>query len=101
MVQTIAPTKLEEQPTLTSSSSQPTSLQSKPDDSVKASGRHNLDDQTNYVPVRKIISIFLSCATISTTALLDETMVAVALPTISAELGGGNQISWVATSFFM
>jgi hypothetical protein len=62
---------------------------------------NNLVDQTNYVPVRKIISIFLSCATVSITGLLDETMVAVALPTISAELGGGSQIGWVATAFFV
>ncbi|KAK7042956.1 hypothetical protein VNI00_008693 [Paramarasmius palmivorus] len=60
-----------------------------------------LTDQTNYVPRRKIISIFLSCATIGLTAYLDETMIAVALPHISSELGGGNQIAWVATSYFI
>ncbi|KAF9014727.1 cephamycin export protein cmcT [Hymenopellis radicata] len=58
-------------------------------------------DQTNYVPRRKIITIFLACATVSITGLLDETMIAVALPIIGSELGGGNQIGWVATSFFI
>ena len=36
-----------------------------------------LSDQTNYVPQRKIITIFLACATVSITGLLDETMIAV------------------------
>lgn len=60
-----------------------------------------LADQTNYVPPRKIIAIFLACATVGTTGLLDETMIAVALPIISADIGGGSQITWVATAFFM
>ncbi|KAK1230844.1 hypothetical protein PQX77_006062 [Marasmius sp. AFHP31] len=60
-----------------------------------------LGDQTNYVPIRKIVSIFVSCAITEFTTLLDETMIAVALPQISSELGGGNQIAWVATSYFV
>ncbi|KAL0064241.1 hypothetical protein AAF712_008826 [Marasmius tenuissimus] len=60
-----------------------------------------LEDQTNYVPIRKIVSIFVSCAITEFTTLLDETMIAVALPQISSELGGGNQIAWVATSYFV
>ena len=60
-----------------------------------------LADQTNYVPRSRIISIFLSCATTSFTTLLDETMIAVALPQISRELGGGSDIAWVATAYFV
>ncbi|ESK82344.1 mfs drug transporter [Moniliophthora roreri MCA 2997] len=67
----------------------------------KESTSGGLIDQTNYVPTRKVISIFFSCATIGFIAYLDETMIAVALPLISSELGGGNQIAWVGTSYFI
>ncbi|KAL0578878.1 hypothetical protein V5O48_003111 [Marasmius crinis-equi] len=60
-----------------------------------------LTDQTNYVPRGKIISIFLACATTSFTTLLDETMIAVALPAISRDLGGGSDVGWVATAYFV
>ncbi|KAK6992448.1 major facilitator superfamily domain-containing protein [Favolaschia claudopus] len=60
-----------------------------------------LSDQTNYLPRRKIITVFLACASVGTTGLLDETMVSVALPTISSDLGAGSQISWVAAAFFV
>ncbi|KAJ6560968.1 major facilitator superfamily domain-containing protein [Mycena sp. CBHHK59/15] len=60
-----------------------------------------LSDQTNYLPRRKIISVFLGCASIGTVGLLDETLISVALPTISSELGAGSQISWVAAAFFV
>ena len=60
-----------------------------------------LIDQTNYVPRRTIVSIFLACAVVAFVALLGDNMIAVALPIIGAELGGGSQISWVATSYFV
>ncbi|KAJ6477656.1 major facilitator superfamily domain-containing protein [Mycena sanguinolenta] len=60
-----------------------------------------LTDQTNYLPRSKIITVFLACASVGTTGLLDETMISVALPTISSELGAGSQISWVAGAYFV
>ncbi|KAJ7835560.1 MFS drug transporter [Mycena olivaceomarginata] len=45
--------------------------------------------------------VFLACAAVGTTGLLDETMISVALPTISSDLGAGSQISWVAAAFFV
>ncbi|KAJ7082899.1 MFS drug transporter [Mycena belliarum] len=60
-----------------------------------------LTDQTNYLPRRKIITVFLACASVGTVGLLDETMISVALPTISSDLGAGSQISWVAAAFFV
>ncbi|KAJ6627673.1 putative MFS drug transporter [Mycena sp. CBHHK59/15] len=61
----------------------------------------NLTDQTNYLPRHKIITVFLACASVGTVGLLDETMISVALPTISSDLGAGSQISWVAAAFFV
>ncbi|KAJ7503361.1 cephamycin export protein cmcT [Mycena galericulata] len=60
-----------------------------------------LTDQTNYLPRSKIITVFLACASVGTVGLLDETMISVALPTISSDLGAGSQISWVAAAFFV
>ncbi|KAJ7116710.1 putative MFS drug transporter [Mycena epipterygia] len=66
-----------------------------------ASDAPKLTDQTNYLPRRKIITVFLACASVGTVGLLDETMISVALPTISSELNAGSQISWVASAFFV
>ncbi|KAF7335534.1 Efflux pump FUS6 [Mycena venus] len=66
-----------------------------------ASAPPKLTDQTNYLPRRKIITVFLACASVGTTGLLDETMISVALPTIGSDLGAGSQISWVAAAFFV
>ncbi|KAJ7470927.1 major facilitator superfamily domain-containing protein [Mycena latifolia] len=66
-----------------------------------ASAPPKLTDQTNYLPRRKIITVFLACASVGTVGLLDETMISVALPIISSDLGAGSQISWVAAAFFV
>ncbi|RDB18552.1 Efflux pump FUS6 [Hypsizygus marmoreus] len=60
-----------------------------------------LTDQTNYLPRRKIISVFLACATVDIAGLLDETMLAVSLPIIGSELNAGSQVSWFATAYFV
>jgi MFS family permease len=43
----------------------------------------------------------MACASVGMTALLDETMIAVALPLIASDLNTGDQISAVATAYFM
>ncbi|KAF9465642.1 putative MFS drug transporter [Collybia nuda] len=60
-----------------------------------------LTDQTNYLPRRKIISVFLACASVDVVGLLDETMIAVSLTIIGSELNAGTQVSWIATSYFL
>ena len=70
----------------------------RPLDPEKSSG---LADQTNYVPRRQIISIFLACSIVEFVSLLDGTMVAVGLNIIANDLGGGKQVAWVSTSFFV
>ena len=70
----------------------------RPLDPEKSSG---LADQTNYVPRRQIISIFLTCSMVEFTSLLDGTMVAVAQNIIANDLGGGKQVAWVSTAFFV
>ncbi|KAF7289343.1 Efflux pump FUS6 [Mycena indigotica] len=65
------------------------------------SGPKELTDQTRYLPLHKIVTVFLACATVGTVSLLDETMISVALPVISSDLHAGTQISWVAAAFFV
>ncbi|KAF5379537.1 hypothetical protein D9615_006544 [Tricholomella constricta] len=60
-----------------------------------------LTDQTNYLPRRKIISVFLACASVSIVGLLNETMIAVSLPVMGSELNAGSQVSWFATAYFI
>ncbi|CAE6410666.1 unnamed protein product [Rhizoctonia solani] len=61
----------------------------------------DLADQTYYLPRRYIIQVFLACASVGMTGLLDETMIAVALPLIASDLNTGSQISAVATAYFI
>ncbi|KAF8643021.1 hypothetical protein AX16_009265 [Volvariella volvacea WC 439] len=85
----------------------PTVVEEKVDSSAPAladrsrNAEAGLTDQTNYLPRRKIISVFLACAAVETVGLLDETMVSVAMPTISTELQAGSQIGWIATAYFV
>ncbi|KAF8075225.1 MFS general substrate transporter [Lyophyllum atratum] len=71
------------------------------DKKSNASANGGLTDQTNYLPRRKIISVFMACASISIVGLLDETMIAVSLPVIGSELNAGSQVSWFATAYFV
>ncbi|CAE6451318.1 unnamed protein product [Rhizoctonia solani] len=64
-------------------------------------GEADLTDQTHYLPRRYIIQVFLTCASVGMTGLLDETMIAVALPLIASNLNTGSQISAVATAYFI
>ncbi|CUA75229.1 putative MFS-type transporter MT1926 [Mycobacterium tuberculosis CDC1551] [Rhizoctonia solani] len=69
--------------------------------SQPATHSNGLTDQTFYLPRRKIITIFLACASTEVVALLDEKGVAAALSIISSELGAGSKISWVAAAYFL
>ncbi|CAE6483487.1 unnamed protein product [Rhizoctonia solani] len=72
-------------------------------DQVQVPPQHTngLTDQTFYLPRRKIITIFLACASTEIVALLDEKGVAAALSIISSELVAGSKISWVASAYFL
>ncbi|KAG9126242.1 hypothetical protein FRC07_004296 [Ceratobasidium sp. 392] len=61
----------------------------------------DLIDQTQYLPRRYVIQVFMACASVGMTGLLNETMIAVALPLIASDLNTGSQISAVATAYFI
>ncbi|KAI1260514.1 major facilitator superfamily domain-containing protein [Xylariaceae sp. FL1019] len=62
---------------------------------------HQFNEQTNYVPKRTIITIFLACASVDLIALIDQTTLAASLYIVTDSLGGGDQISWVSNGFFI
>ncbi len=70
---------------------------------VEATGRGEiaLTDQTNLLPFKRILAVFggLSlCALVST---LDSTIVATALPSISAHFKAGSVSSWVPAAYLL
>ncbi|KAI1299448.1 major facilitator superfamily domain-containing protein [Xylaria venustula] len=72
-----------------------------PTDTPEPAQIHQFNEQTNYVPRKTIITIFLACATVDLIALIDQTTLASSLYIVSDALGGGNQVAWIANGFFI
>ncbi|KAF5673428.1 tetracycline efflux transporter [Fusarium heterosporum] len=62
---------------------------------------HEFNEQTNYVPKRAIITIFLACASVDLLALMDQTMLASSLYIIGNSLGSTSQVSWISSGYFI
>ncbi|KAF8588654.1 MFS general substrate transporter [Ramaria rubella] len=61
-------------------------------------GGHLPTDTTNLLPFRKIVVVFLGLASCILVSTLDSTIVATALPTISAAFNAGSVSSWVPSA---
>ncbi|EIN07711.1 MFS general substrate transporter [Punctularia strigosozonata HHB-11173 SS5] len=61
-------------------------------------GTHGLTDQTNFLPARQVIAVFMGLSVALMCSFLDQTIVATALPKISSDLHSGKISSW-ASSF--
>ncbi|KAK5788552.1 hypothetical protein VI817_009510 [Penicillium citrinum] len=59
------------------------------------------NEQTNYVPKRTIITIFLACSTVDLLALMDQTTLASSLSIIGNALGASDQTSWISGGYFV
>ncbi|CAI7619747.1 unnamed protein product [Penicillium pancosmium] len=59
------------------------------------------NEQTNYVPKRTIITIFLACSTVDLLALMDQTTLAASLSIIGNSLGASDQTSWISGGYFV
>ncbi|SCZ93180.1 BZ3500_MvSof-1268-A1-R1_Chr6-2g08512 [Microbotryum saponariae] len=72
-------------------------------DAEKLPARHsnNLQDQTNYLPVRQILIVFAAMQLAVLLSFLDQSMLSSALPTISAHFGAGRSSSWVASAYLL
>ncbi|KAI1826115.1 major facilitator superfamily domain-containing protein [Xylaria intraflava] len=78
-----------------------TEIQPATPETPKAAQLHQFNEQTNYVPVRRIITIFLACASVDLIALIDQTTLAASLYIVADALGGGGQVAWIANGFFI
>ncbi|KAK7527606.1 putative MFS drug transporter [Phyllosticta citriasiana] len=59
------------------------------------------NEQTNYLPKSKIITVFLACASIDFAALLDQTSLAASLSIIGSALDASDQSSWISGGYFV
>ncbi|SPO01904.1 related to tetracycline efflux protein (otrb) [Cephalotrichum gorgonifer] len=71
------------------------------DESPTETKVHEFNEQTNYVPKKKIITIFLACAGVDLLALMDQTTLAASLYIIGNALGSTSQVSWIASGYFI
>ncbi|KAI5820104.1 major facilitator superfamily domain-containing protein [Pyronema omphalodes] len=63
--------------------------------------RPHFNEQTNYVPPRTIIKIFLACATVDLVSLIDQTTLGASLTIVGSALNAGRQASWIASGYFI
>ena len=61
----------------------------------------SLTGQTNLLPRRKAIAVFFGLALCILVSCLDATIVATALPTISATFNAGSVASWVPSGYLL
>ncbi|KAJ7911077.1 major facilitator superfamily domain-containing protein [Mycena leptocephala] len=59
------------------------------------------EDDEHVVPHNNILLVFFALMLTAFLAALDQTIVATALPTIVAQLGGGNDYSWVGSAYLI
>ncbi|OAL43129.1 MFS general substrate transporter [Pyrenochaeta sp. DS3sAY3a] len=59
------------------------------------------NEQTNYVPVKTIITIFVACASVDLLALMDQTMLAASLTIICKDLKASTESAWIAGGYFL
>ncbi|RJE23001.1 transporter [Aspergillus sclerotialis] len=62
---------------------------------------HVFNEQTNYVPKRTIITIFLACSTVDLVALMDQTTLAASLSIIGNALHASDKTSWISGGYFV
>ncbi|KAI0077210.1 MFS general substrate transporter [Panus rudis PR-1116 ss-1] len=60
-----------------------------------------LTDQTNLLPLRKVIIVFCSLALCILVSALDSTIVATAMPTIATVFNAGSIVSWVPSAYLL
>jgi hypothetical protein len=60
----------------------------------------DLTDQSNLLPFRKVVVVFIGLALCLLVSCLDRTMVATALPSISAYFNAGSVSAWVPSGTY-
>lgn len=73
--------------------------ESKPE--ISREGSIKLTDQTNLLPIRKIVPIFLGLSLCILVSTLDSVIVATALSTIGRAFNAGAVVSWVPSAYML
>lgn len=72
---------------------------------ARAEGRSKseitLTDQTNLLPFKRVLAVFGGLSLCALVSCLDSTIVATALPKISAEFNAGSVASWVPSAYLL
>ncbi|KAH8831764.1 MFS general substrate transporter [Flagelloscypha sp. PMI_526] len=63
--------------------------------------KDGLTDQTNFLPRRQLFLAFIGLSAALGCSFLDQTIVSTALASISSDLNGGRDSSWVATAYLL
>ncbi|RAH72017.1 putative MFS drug transporter, partial [Aspergillus aculeatinus CBS 121060] len=66
-----------------------------------ASAPITFNEQTNYVPRKTIITIFLACSTVDLLAIMDQTTLAASLSIIGEALDASDKTSWISGGYFV
>ncbi|KAL4902774.1 hypothetical protein BDW74DRAFT_186744 [Aspergillus multicolor] len=69
--------------------------------SESPASQHVFNEQTNYVPRRTIITIFLACSTVDLIALMDQTTLAASLSIIGNALHASDKAAWISGGYFV
>ncbi|KAJ6582971.1 major facilitator superfamily domain-containing protein [Mycena vulgaris] len=64
-------------------------------------GQVELTDQTNRLPFKKLLPVFLGLALCVVVSTLDSVIVATAIPTISSAFNAGSVVSWVPSAYLL
>ncbi|PYI24323.1 cephamycin export protein cmcT [Aspergillus violaceofuscus CBS 115571] len=68
---------------------------------AEASAPITFNEQTNYVPRKTIITIFLACSTVDLIAIMDQTTLAASLSIIGEALDASDKTSWISGGYFV
>lgn len=74
------------------------SAEGSPQGSLKT---HKLVDQTNILPLRQLIAVFIGLALCVVVSSIDSVIISTALPTIASSFNAGAIASWVPSAFFL
>ncbi|KAF7318122.1 Membrane transporter [Mycena chlorophos] len=75
--------------------------EAQPESQAPAAAKATKENEEHLVPHNNMPIVFFGLMMTSFLAALDQTIVANALPTIVAHLGGGNNYSWVGSSYLI
>lgn len=74
---------------------------SKEQEELDSAAKDELFDQTNLLPPSRIILVFFALGTGVLLSILEASIMATSLSTISAALGAGTKGSWIVTSYLL